>query len=331
MTGPANGPSGAPVRGEMAARLLAYLRRVFDDGRLDYAAPPRPLEGGSHARCYRFALRGAAGGPARPLVLRLYRRGTGTSRAAKEALVQKALAGRDYPVPRVYAVCTDTRVLGGAFLVMEFMPGETMLHAPSGAPELLGESHAALHDLDPAPVIDAMRTLEGRPAADRYRLEAELAAMAAWSATHPQLRPAIDWLAENRPPPAARPAICHGDFHPLNLLVRNGTVTGALDWSGFLIADPMLDVACTQLLLSLFGPRPLPRAEAGRSVAERYLAAYRRRRPLAAERLAYFRIRRCIIGLADAAAGLAMWRAPAVVERVAGEIRSTTGIDIATP
>ncbi len=46
-------------------------------------------------------------------------------------------------------------------------------------------------------------------------------------------------------------SICHGDFHPLNILVKEGQVTAVLDWPGFSIADPVLDVAYTVVLLTI--------------------------------------------------------------------------------
>ena len=61
----------------------------------------------------------------------------------------------------------------------------------------------------------------------------------------------IDWLLENRPPEPERLAVCHGDFHPLNILVQDGIVTGVLDWPGFIIADPALDIANTIVLSTI--------------------------------------------------------------------------------
>ena len=54
------------------------------------------------------------------------------------------------------------------------------------------------------------------------------------------------WHRERRPPEPGRRAICHGDFHPQNILSEGGVVTGVLDWPNALVAHPAYDVASTR-------------------------------------------------------------------------------------
>jgi aminoglycoside phosphotransferase (APT) family kinase protein len=44
------------------------------------------------------------------------------------------------------------------------------------------------------------------------------------------------------PPPAEAPVWTHGDLHPLNLLVRRGTLTGVIDWGTLAAGDPAMDL-----------------------------------------------------------------------------------------
>ncbi len=314
----------APALEDLSARLLAYLRDALADDRLGYAEPPSRMRGGSQAHIYRFGLSGAPPGLARTLVLCLYPQGYGAARAVKESLVQNGLARQSYPAPRVHATCADRSILGGAFLVMEFHPGDLMLRAPPEAvPGMLGEAHAALHRIDPRPVLESLRA--GGWRASRYRFERELTLLDERTGRHPRLRPVVDWLSANRPPEPEPPSICHGDFHPLNILVRDGEVTGVLDWSDAIFGDPALDVACTMLLIRVFGRHVLSPPESDRA-AEKYLESYRAPRPFDPDRLDYYRIRRCLIGLMDGADGQAAWRHPSIARELAADILRVTGV-----
>ena len=317
-------PAPAPER--LSARLLAYLRGALADDRLDYAESPSRMPGGSQARIYRFGLRGASPDLARTLILCLYPWGYGAARVVKEGLVQNGLVRQSYPAPRVHATCADGSILGGAFLVMEFRPGELMLRAPpETVPGMLGEAHAALHRIDARPILESLRARVGR--ASGYRFEGELALLRERTGRHPRLRPVVDWLSANRPLEPDPPSICHGDFHPLNLLVRDGEVAGVLDWSDAIVADPALDVACTMLLMRVFGRHVLSPPEADRAAAE-YLESYRAARPFDPGRLDYYRIRRCLIGLMDGADGQAAWRRPSIARELVADVLRVTGLAV---
>ncbi len=64
-------------------------------------------------------------------------------------------------------------------------------------------------------------------------------------------------MGEWRPaPPLAGPGDgprqpLHLDLHPLNILVRDGQVTGVLDWANAAAGDPVLDKARTWAILNL--------------------------------------------------------------------------------
>ena len=111
--------------------------------------------------------------------------------------------------------------------------------------------------------------------------------------------------------------ICHGDFHPRNLLVAAGQVTGVLDWPNALVADAELDVAPTLNIL-----RFVPADLAAPSSVTRALAQRRQtdpRRPLSERdtvaaaastrsRLAYYEVAtamRALVQTGEARAGAA--------------------------
>ena len=52
----------------------------------------------------------------------------------------------------------------------------------------------------------------------------------------------MDWLLQNRPPEPERPALCHGDFHPFNVMLSpRGPIV--IDWNNAHIGNPLEDVA----------------------------------------------------------------------------------------
>lgn len=316
-----------PVSRNLETRLLAYLRDRFEDDRIDFASPPAEMRGVSEILTFRFRI-SPAPPPLEPsLVMRLHLWRKSVLPAIEEGAVQNALARLGYPVPPVYTVCTDTSVLGGAFLVMRFLPGRLMLSsALETMPEMLGRAQAELHEFDPTPVVEALRAQGLDPA--RRRLASELEGLRALSRSDGRLAPVADWLAANRPPEPGRLSICHGDFHPMNILVSGGETTGVLDWSDFMVADPALDVASTLLLIRHVSRHLLSMTDLDRRI-ERYLAAYRAVRPLDPDYLDYYRIRRGALVLSNARARPAIWSHPRIVEDLIADIRRTTGIAIA--
>jgi len=126
------------------------------------------------------------------------------------------------------------------------------------------------------------------------------------------------WLRDHRPP-VERRAICHGDFHPQNLLADGRAITAVLDWPNSLIADPAYDVASTRVILGLTPLDILPVSRSLRLVVSvgrrlllvRYLRGYGRRRPLDASVLAYYEGLACMRGMVRAAESRAGGRGPA--------------------
>jgi aminoglycoside phosphotransferase (APT) family kinase protein len=273
--------------------LIAHLRGTLGQPRLDLAEPPVPLGGGFDTEIYSVRLRGAPAGFAGPLVLRVLRPYHDPRQVLLEQAIQNAVADQGYPAPRVVHVSVDPMPLGAAFLLMTRLPGASLLAArPIGMDRPLVDAQLRLHALDPAPLVRALGdaiTFAGYLARFLRRIEqAELEG----------LQGVARWLREHRPDAAAPPVICHGDLHPQNVLVEGSRVSGVVDWTNTVIADPAFDVGSTCTILR-FVPAGLASlgaplrwlARLGQPIlAARYLAGYRRRHPIDAARLAYYEI-----------------------------------------
>ncbi len=319
----------------LSDKFISYLRAEFGNPDLRLAAPMTRLQGGFETASYRFELDGAPNELCRPLVLRLYPQFYGTQNAVWESTVQNVLAGEGYPVARAYVVCTDMSVLGGAFFLMDYLPGRPLAVAPQeSVPQLLGETHADLHAIDPIRLIKALD--EKGIDTSGYRLESRYDWLKNKAEKWPWLRQAVDWLLNHRPPEPERLSVCHGDFHPFNLMFDDGKVTGVLDWPGFAITDPAYDVGNTLVLITITSKHVAASMGAFSSVdwdlmARMYLAAYRTRRPLDDTKLDYYRVRRCVMALVQGAEGQQVWQHPLIVRDLLATIDDVTGVQIEMP
>ena len=298
--------------------LLEHLREELADPALEYAEPPAAISGGYDTEIFAFRLRRAPAEWSRPLILRRLAPEYDPTRALRERDIQNAVAALGFPAPRVLAASADPGALNGAFLIMERMPGRPMLEVRKiGVAAALSRTQLRLHALDAKPLLRVAETFDG--------LLDQFGRRVAARSLH-GLRRSLDWLTAHRPAETARPVICHGDFHPQNILMEDGVVTGVIDWPNALVADPAWDVATTRIILGL-APLELSTLPAVARVllsAARplllalYLAGYRRGRPIDSRVLAYYEAAACMrqllrIGeqrLAAAAAG----RAPGALD-----------------
>lgn len=165
-------------------------------------------------------------------------------------------AGVTVPEPLWY--CGDAAVAGKPFYVMRRVPGDalgvriTRTGPHSGIAAALGRELARIHAI--VPPRDDLGFLEAAgasPALDaiaRYRgyLDAE-----------PEPHPALEWtlrrLERDAPdagpnadpgagPGRAETVLCHRDFRTGNYMVRDGELTGILDWEFAGWGDPHEDV-----------------------------------------------------------------------------------------
>ena len=352
-----------PNESEVAGRLIAYLRTALSTQGLAYAEKPSRITGGVDTLIYSLSLSGA-GAPsemAAPLILRVFRADhpslalSGADRARFECAVQNTLNGLSFPAPRVLYTCSDVDVIGAPFLLMERLPGRIMLDLffrPSRVwlrlPDLLAEAHARLHSLEGAELERAVQASGLPPEAVRPADRAELAVRIE-RASLGGLRAGMRWLLANEPQDPRSPSICHGDFHPLNVLVDKGTVSGVIDWTYTRIADPAYDVGAT---IALFGQGPIDlpgfvQSAAGlfrRWIIRRYYDAYRRVRALDENSVRYYEALRCLgflveagehrqglLGVIDMPEKPTAFGAPRTVRGIVARFREITGVELALP
>ena len=290
-------PSVDPARSAaVAAGLRDYLRSRLGIPDLHYEYAPKELSGGCEAYTYYFRLRKAPDLPPdfdRPLVLRVYASRHALARARHEFAVQRHLRRLDYPVPEPLWLDEDCGLFGGPFLIAQEVRGETLFDALLDwpwricvEPERLAVLHARLHAL-PA---------EGFPAPPGPFLPRRLHELETTLRDHDLagLRPGMDWLRRHPPAPPAVPSILHLDFHPFNVLETDDDSLFVLDWNEADVGDPHADVAVALTLMQCFPVRPsnlleVPVLWIGRFLLrEFYLQAYRGRRALDPDKLAYY-------------------------------------------
>jgi aminoglycoside phosphotransferase (APT) family kinase protein len=330
---------------DASANLLAYLREATQDANLDYAEAPTPLTGGFETRTYALRLHAAAHRWTLPLVLRIFPREAAAAWMQREHTVHRVLRAVGFPVPNVLLACENPEVLGGAFLAMERLAGTDMFtdlfpRRLRRLTPMLAALQARLHGLAPADLIGTLPTIDEplrdlRARIDRARLDGFQAGVA--------------WLGMHRPEPRAL-VVCHGDFHPRNVLMHDGVVTGVIDWSLALVADPAFEVGSTRVVLA-FAPTGLPAPLARFAglfqravVARRYYAQYRRRRAVDDSAVRYyeaFRSLRCLVWAGESrrlAEGMSLrdvrpgpWDAPHTARLLGRHFHRLTGVRVDLP
>ncbi|MGH7346472.1 MAG: phosphotransferase family protein, partial [Candidatus Rokuibacteriota bacterium] len=282
---------------ELDPRLRDHLRNALREPGLEFAEPPTRLTGGFDTRIFAFRLAGAPPAFAGPLILRLLDAHHDPARALHERATQNALVDLGYPAPRVLLASADPTPLGGAFLIMERLPGQPLPKVNiGGMANVVADFQARLHDLDPVAFLRAITRAGIEPRSVTF--DAHLAQLGARAARGrlDGLAPGLEWLVRRRPRRPEPRAVCHGDFHPFNILMADGRVTGVLDWPHAIVADPAFDVATTLVILKLVPleisglAAPLRwLANAARPLLVRgYVRRYGRRRPLDRDKLAYY-------------------------------------------
>jgi aminoglycoside phosphotransferase (APT) family kinase protein len=323
-------------------RLLGHLRRQLSAG-VGFAETPAPLSGGFDTTILAFRLSGAPADWSMPLIIRVITRGASGPRVLREAAVHAALVKEGFPVPRVLLHYAEPAPLGAPFLIMERLPGETMWSATAkggvpaflAMPRRLAELHARLHRLDGEALADSARALGVDPAvmgvqADVERLHRRIAREGLAG-----LLPGADWLIGNFPSPVQAEVICHGDFHPLNIMMDGARLSGVIDWANVVIGEPAYDVAALRTI-ALYADTGLPawaRGIAGvarRLMVRRYMSVYRAATALQADNLPYYEAIRILSALAFAAEERPQtgnpWNAPHIVRQLVRAFERISGV-----
>ncbi|HEY1619240.1 MAG TPA: aminoglycoside phosphotransferase family protein [Streptosporangiaceae bacterium] len=303
---------------EVSAALRSWLGARFPGAVTDAHAPER-LAGGYDFWVYglRFHGDGLPGEWTKPMVARIPVVPGRFEMLERETRLQEWVAEHDYPAPAVLELVPPGELFEHPAQVMRRVPGRTMAAAMIAAPwrlrryaRQLAASQAALHRV-PAPGWAAedrdWSIAEGRLRLVRHmvagddpppnlaealeRAERLLPLLATGSAAGSAgASPAASPAASPGASPAASPVVCHGDFHPANLLISAGQVR-VIDWTDAGIGDRHADIARTAWVFRLAAVAAPRRAQRfllgalGPLAASVYLAAYQRELPIDPERL----------------------------------------------
>jgi aminoglycoside phosphotransferase (APT) family kinase protein len=272
---------------ETADALLKTLRATTGRPELAFAAEPTPLTGGFYAEMLRFSLIDPPMDLGGELVARII---PNEELGRWEATVQSELTRQHFASPAVRLTAPATGPLGRFLIVMDLVPGTPPLagltlgglvrQIPTlvrTLPDQLARITAELHRLDPGPLVTALDALDSPVPTTLSGFISERIENAT-TLGRDDLVQAGRRLLQTEPHTTTR-VICHGDLHPLNLLVtEQGGVL--IDWTVARVAHPAFDLAFTQLMLSN-PPMPMPAAAKAalgplaRSIAGRFLRRYR--------------------------------------------------------
>jgi aminoglycoside phosphotransferase (APT) family kinase protein len=193
----------------------------------------------------------------RELILRRPPHGTKAASAhdmRREYRIQQALAPVYPYVPKMVALCTDERVIGGDFYVMERINGSILR---GRIPPSLGldesstrqlcvsaiERLVQLHQADPAQA--GLTDIGKGPGYVRRQVEGwseRYKAAHTWNV--PSFARVMAWLDERQPDDVAQ-RIVHNDFRFDNLVLSPEDpqrIVGVLDWELATVGDPLMDL-----------------------------------------------------------------------------------------
>jgi aminoglycoside phosphotransferase (APT) family kinase protein len=177
----------------------------------------------------------------------------GAHAVEREARVLTALGRVGFPVPHVYALCTDEQVIGTHFFVMEHVGGRIFWDATFPQVQrqerrtyfdAMSDTLARLHRLDPAAI-----GLEDYGKPGNYFARQ----IGRWSKQYLQdadagRDPDMDWVLHQlsaRVPAEDPTALVHGDFRCDNLIMHptEPRVIAVLDWELSTLGNPLADFA----------------------------------------------------------------------------------------
>ncbi|MCP4653800.1 MAG: aminoglycoside phosphotransferase family protein [bacterium] len=260
---------------------------------------PRQIVGGFDTMIYGFRLDGEDLTPEwkQPLVVRLYTGQGDDERPGAEAQSQRFAAKHGFPALVPLVAEGPENPLGFPLMIVARVRGGTLLRRMTSNPLRMGywltrmaELQVQLHrvPVDDCPMAYDMPLVEKLLAKVRNRMD---------SLPLTQLEPGYDWLHSHQEMVTEEvPSLCHGDFHPMNILIdRDGSLT-VIDWTDATVGDRHFDVAHTMNLFRISKiaavgglARLLLRLTSGRMLG-RFLDAYERLSPvpLDPQRLAYW-------------------------------------------
>ncbi len=186
------------------------------------------ISGGHSRRMLRVTVADPTGRE-QAFVVRIEQGGTFGTDGTREAMLMGSLRRAGVPVAPVRWIETSEQPLGHPFFVMDLVAGSSAVD--SGVLDAFVQTLAALHQLDPAAVADALGTPPPSPE------KAVLTQIEHWSGVYrssvgiavPLLDEAAEWLRLTLRP-TGPVAVVHGDPGPGNFLAGDGRISAITDW-----------------------------------------------------------------------------------------------------
>jgi len=210
----------------------------------------------------------------------------------REARVIAAVETTGFPVPHLYALCTDDSVIGTPFYVMAMVEGRifwdaTLPHeTPPVRAEIYDRMNAAMARLHGVDHVAAGLGDYGRSGNYLARQ------IARWSRQYredeaagrdPHMEQLVEWLPAHLPP-GDETTLVHGDFRIDNIVFASGgaEICGVLDWELSTLGHPLVDFAYHLMMyrmpaLTIPGLAGADLIALGIPSEEEYVAAYCRR------------------------------------------------------
>lgn len=172
----------------------------------------------------------------------------------REVQVMQALATIGFPVPHIFALCTDEHIIGTWFYVMDMVEGliiwdatfpTVSRHERPRYFDAMNDVIARLHSID----YRAIGLSEYGRAGSYFerqisRWSKQYSADSDEAGADPNMSNLIEWLAGHIPP-GDETSLVHGDFRVDNLIFhpREPRVIAVLDWELSTLGHPLADFA----------------------------------------------------------------------------------------
>jgi len=282
---------------QVSDALLLYVRGRLAEPAITFAESPEPLGRSTSSFIYSFRLLGAPAGEwSAPLVLRLLPDSEAGPGLDREAAIQAYVIEHGYSALTPLALeVSANNALGLPFTIAPRIAGGTLLDVVRRRPlsalrviQSMADAQVALHRIPTGSCpLPYEAPLAERRIADWHQRMAP--------GDTDELRPALAWLeAHVSRVRDETPAICHNDFHPMNILAGPDKRLVVIDWSEAAVGDRHHDVARTTALLWFAPLLASGRAERALLLGvrgflrRRFIAAYRRRLPVDPVRFHYW-------------------------------------------
>lgn len=247
---PGEPPALQPV---ITADLFAtYLRSKFPDRPSMSVQSVNEVGGGFSKKTYRVHVRNGPEGVDEIIIRQNMNGGAIHSNVADEVPVIRAAHAAGLPVPAVFWSEENPGPLRAGFIAMEALPGrcgieEWLIH-PSGSEkrmpgEVLAEYMARLHAIPVQDLVPGENTTSVEAMVRKHIESHETRWLRERFQAEPLMRYAFEWLKSNIPSGIERLTVIHSDISERNILLKDGRITGILDWELWHVGDPNEDIA----------------------------------------------------------------------------------------